>query len=965
MQHYGIKSILITLQSLIQQSYLLLMKSIAVFLPLLLFFQLSYAQKYEVRGTIKDTINGPLIAATVMLLDADSIMIEYTQTDNNGEFEFKSITQKNCIIKTSYLGYFPLTINVSPEGKNKIDLGTLMMYEIAKELMEIVIKEAKAPLKLRGDTVEYDASQFKVPQGSTLEDLLKRLPGIEISQDGALQSDGKDVSKLTVDGKTFFSEDPKFAIKNLPAEGVSKVQVFDKKNEEAILTGKSTASQEKTMNIELKEEFKNGGFGKLTAGGGSDSRGELKGNYNKFDKKNQFSFVGVANNTGRNGLSWDDYQDFMGSNSWDDNGEYDYGFGGGFIRYFYGGGSSGLENKVSDAFFSGNSGGFPTNIIGGINYNYDHKKNKFAGRYFFQNTGNERTTFSDSRSFLSGFFLDNNRTDIQDKSSINHRAETKYQYDIDSFLTAIITADVAIVNTETGQSGNTSIKRDGELITSRSNYDNTSDLSGRLLNTSLLLRKKFRKAGRAFGINGSYLKTDIAEDQKRFSDNVFFSSIGVQDSTLNLRQFNDDHLDKYVIKANAIFSEPLSKKLFWKIFYNLSSRNENGFRTVNDQNQTDLRLVQNNALSRIYENSIINQRTGTSMTFSHKGLNFTGGVAYQTFDLDGNYQSPDAALFKGRVDNNFYQWLPYAEFSGSLTRNTWLNLDYGITASEPTIENLLPVVDFSNPLFITEGNPDLVPTLNHRVGMWFNHSWPANAIRITINNFYTYFEDQIIQQQTVDQNLVTRSKPINYTGGKQFNNYVSVNFPIIRNKIKMGTSLGRSGSQSFAFVNSILNNTYTVRWSPGANIDINPTQKTAIYLRANLSFSSTEYDINTTQNQNIINQNYSFDINTNFAKGWFWNSTLRHSIFKNERFGIEQNIPIINLSVYRQFLKGNKGELRLSLYDALNKNIQISQSTSVSRVFDSRTPSLARYLMLSFSYNIKGMKSTVTKNEFW
>ncbi|MFZ1524591.1 MAG: outer membrane beta-barrel protein, partial [Saprospiraceae bacterium] len=264
-----------------------------------------------------------------------------------------------------------------------------------------------------------------------------------------------------------------------------------------------------------------------------------------------------------------------------------------------------------------------------------------------------------------------------------------------------------------------------------------------------------------------------------------------------------------------------------------------------------------------------------------------------------------------------------------------------------------------------EGNPNLVPTLNHRAGVWFNHSWPANAIRISFNVSYTYFEDQIIQQQSVDQNLITRSKPVNYTGGDQIWSNINLNFPIIRNKIKMGTRLGRSGGQSFAFVNNILNNTNTIRWAPGANIDITPTQKTAIYLRADLSFSATEYDINTTQNQNIVNQNYSLDINTNFAKGWFWNSTLRHSIFKNERFGIEQNIPIINLSVYRQFLKGNKGELRFSLYDALNKNIQISQSTSVSRVFDSRTPSLARYLMLSFSYNIKGMKSTVTRNDYW
>ena len=236
------------------------MRIISFLIVSFLCINVAFAQKFDVIGTIKDTLGQPLIAATVMLMDKDSLLLEYTQTDLKGAFEFKSIREKHCIIKTSYLGYFPLTKVVQYTGQN-INLGTLYMEEIAKELMEIVIKEAKAPLKLRGDTVEYDASQFKVPKGSTLEELLRRLPGLELSQEGDIQADGKGVTKLTVDGKTFFSDDPKFAIKNLPAEGVSKVQVFDKKDEEALLTGKSTASEEKTMNIELKEEFKKGGFG--------------------------------------------------------------------------------------------------------------------------------------------------------------------------------------------------------------------------------------------------------------------------------------------------------------------------------------------------------------------------------------------------------------------------------------------------------------------------------------------------------------------------------------------------------------------------------------------------------------------------------------------------------------------------------------------------------------------------------
>ena len=798
-----------------------------------------------------------------------------------------------------------------------------------------------------------------------MEELLKRLPGLEVSQEGNIQSDGKDVTKLTVDGKTFFSEDPKFAIKNLPAEGVSKVQVFDKKDEESLQTGVQTNTNEKTMNVELKDEFKKGGFGKVTIGGGTETTGELKGNYNKFDKINQLSVVAVANNTGRNGLSWDDYQDFMGSNSWNDDDDYIYGFGNGNFRYFGGSSESSLESKVSNSFFTGNYGGFPTNLIGGVNYNLDQNKNKFSGRYFFQNTGNSKETTSNTRTFLTGFNQDNFRFNQEDKSNLNHRAETRYQYDVDSLFSIIVSADVALANTQNDNGGNSLIYKDGGELTSSSDFNNSSDLSGRLLNSSLLLRKRFKKAGRSFGVNATFLKTDINEFQKRFSDNYFNYVNNVPDSVLQIRQYNADTLDKYVIQANALVSEPLSKRFFLKVFYNLSIRDENGTRITQDEDVDSGLLSRNDLLSRLYQNQIVSQRSGSSLRYSHKNQNITVGGAWQKFDLNGKYNSPDPQLFAGLVNNSFDIWLPYVEYSGNINRNSWISADYVINATEPSIEQLLPVVDYSNPLFIQEGNPGLVPSLNHEAGTWLNYSWPAQGIRINAGARYTWYENQVITDQHVDENLVTRSRPVNYDGGTQWWSNLGVSFPVIRNKLKMRTGANYTYSRSFAFVNDILNTTLTSRWSPNMNVDFTPTDKTAVYLNVNLSLANTEYDINTSQNQNLINQNYNLDISQNFGKGWFANASLRYTLIKNERFGIDQDIPILNFSVYKQLLKGNKGEIRLSLYDALNRNVLISQNTSVSRVFRSDTPSLARYLMLSFSYNIRGMKSSVSRNNYW
>jgi hypothetical protein len=222
------------------------MRHLYLSLLIILFLSISLsAQRSNIKGMVQDTSGNPLIAATVMLLDKDSTLVDFQPTDAKGAFEFKNISEKEPLVKVTYLGYIPALVKISDQNKI-IDLGIIQMKEISQVLMEVVIKEAKAPIVLRGDTIEYDASKFIVPEGSTLEQLLRRLPGIDITQDG-IQSDGKNVSELTVDGKTFFSKDPKFAMKNLPAEGVSKVQVFDKKDEEALLTGKtSEGNQEKT-----------------------------------------------------------------------------------------------------------------------------------------------------------------------------------------------------------------------------------------------------------------------------------------------------------------------------------------------------------------------------------------------------------------------------------------------------------------------------------------------------------------------------------------------------------------------------------------------------------------------------------------------------------------------------------------------------------------------------------------------
>src|ERR1035437_2255138 len=279
------------------------MRKHLLILSLLLLSSLSLLAQAPARATIKGLISDSagisIPSAAVMLLNSkDSTLINFTSSDEKGEFEFKNIKNSGYLLKISMMSYYPYQqiLPVSASGIN--ELGKIKLKMVAKLLLEVVIKAARAPLTFRGDTIEYDAASFQVPPGSTVEDLLRRLPGLEVDFNGNIKSQGKDVRRLYVDGKTFFSNDPKFATQNLGAETISKVQVFDEKSEQSKLTGiDDGVKNTKAMNLKLKDEYKKGAFGKLTVAAGDQNRWVLKGNYNKFDKKQQFSVIGYANNS--------------------------------------------------------------------------------------------------------------------------------------------------------------------------------------------------------------------------------------------------------------------------------------------------------------------------------------------------------------------------------------------------------------------------------------------------------------------------------------------------------------------------------------------------------------------------------------------------------------------------------------------------------------------------------------------
>ncbi|GAB4014334.1 TonB-dependent receptor [Spirosoma migulaei] len=950
------------------------MRNLSLLAVLCLLTATLYAQspsaitRFTLQGQAVDTASAPLASSTVMLLSAkDSSLVNFTRTGDNGAFSFKNIKIGNYVLKISFVGFIPYNQVIKPSTDAVMDLGKLKLKPITRELMEVVVRTAKAPLTIKGDTIEYNASSFKVPPGSTVEDLLRKLPGVQIDQDGNIRAQGQEVKKVTVDGKSFFGNDPKLATKNLQADAITKVQVYNDKTEQAKLTGVEDGKKEKTVNLQLKEEFKKGGFGKVTAGAGPASndlpaRAEIRGNYNKFDSKRQISIIGLGNNTNQQGLSFNDYQDFRGSNSFNWNDNADFGFSSGGRGLFFGDDDETLGIPIS----GGQGRGFSNNAAGGINYNYDTKKTKFSTNYYYNQSRLELDAVRNSKRFLETGSFRTEETSNQINFNGNHRVSLRYEKQLDSLNTLIF------INNSRLNNGNSSLNQiqnlfqttgtppvDALSTRNTTNNFNTSRQFGSA--NSLLYRLKFKKKGRSFAASASYqINTNDASLNLR-ARNEFFQATSVNNMLRLVYQDQATNSLRNEYKASLLYVEPFAKKFFWESFYNFSLRYDEVDRDV--LNVGDAASTRNDSLSRYYKNNYLYNRLGSSLRYSFKGLNLSVGLAGQQFTLNGKFAPDQTASTFNTINRTFTAFVPNVSLNYDMKNNKYVFGGYDVNVRVPSSRDLQPLVNNSNSLFITEGNPDLLPQLEHNVNAGFSYFNPGSFMNVFGNIYGTYYVNQIVYGQTTDpQTLITRSKPENLTGGKNLGSYISFGFPLKKTKATMNLNTQLNFGDNLTRINGILNHTNNQNYTFGTRLDLTPTDWLTFYGYANVGRTNASYSLNAGQNQTIINNNFNGDLTLKLPGSVYFNTSLNYRIYKNEKFGFDQRIPIWNASIYHILGKAKKAEIRLSSFDMLNRNISVSQSAGQNYVQEERIQSLARYFMLSFTYNMRGVNAKMRRD---
>jgi len=898
----------------------------------------SVGQKFSIKGLVTDSLSGPLPSSTVMLLNPkDSSLVNFGVSDVKGSFEIKNVNKGEYLLKITFVGYSNYMKRITtPAEAGVIDMGRIKMLSRSEELDAVVVMGEKNPVTVKKDTIEFNAGSFKTKTNASVEDLLKVMPGMEVETDGTVRAQGEQVQRVTVDGREFFGRDPKLATRNLPADAVEKVQVFDRKSDNAQFTGIDDGQREKTINLELKEEKRKGAFGNLMAGVGTEDRFQASGSVNKFGKGQQVSFLGMGNNINEQGFSIGDFMNFSGG------AQSMMGGGGGTrtITINSGGGGSGgpaINN-------GGRQTGIMTNYAGGINFNKDLSKDtKLTSSYFYNHLDRDITTNLERTNFLPDESLSNvlNQLSKQISNNDNHRGTLMIDHNIDSANTLKFTANGSYSESEqnTLSSSETRSLTDNTLLNEnqRLTYNGQNALS---LNSSLLWRHRFTKKGRSMSTNLSLgLSSTDSEGNLNTTNTIYNQTPGEQ----LIQQTNTQTTDNQSLGATVSYTEPLGGRKYLEANYNFQTNNNDVNREVYDVNNGAPEF--NTQLSNKYTSNYIYNRPGLNFKMNREKYSVTVGASYQMTSLKGDLISRDV-----KIDRTFENLLPTVRFNYDFSSFRHLRMDYETSMQEPTIQQLQPVVDNSDPLNIYVGNPDLVPAYVHRISANYTSFNPAKFINFFAFVNSSYMKNAIVNSQTTDPVTYARiTQPVNVSSSKNLSANLNGGFPVKKLNSRFNIGPTASLSESITVLNGQDN---TVRNKTlGGSVRYNFTYKEIVIidLSANLSHQETRYDFST-PDQQYFNQTYRSELNLNFLKNYAFNTTYEYLIYSSTTTDFRETIPFLNLSVSRFMLKNNAGELKIGVNNLLDQSNSVSQSSGENYIQQQTTNNLGRYYMLSFTY---------------
>ena len=908
-----------------------------LWLFLILFSLPAFAQRggVDVTGTVvEEGNNEPIEQATIRLLNVkDSTMVGGVASSRNGNFTLKGIKTGNYLLHVSFVGFDPLYQPLRITGKtNPVNVGKLALSDGSIMLGEAVVIGKAPEVVVRNDTVEYNADSYKTTEGSVLEDLLKKMPGVEVDSEGKITVNGKEIKKVLIDGKEFFSDDPKVASKNLPTKMIEKVQVLDRLSDMARMTGFDDGDEETVINLTVKPGMKQGWFGNAFAGYGSKDRYEGNAMINRFINNDQITFMGGLNNT--NNMGFSDIASNMFS-----------GMGG--RRGGRGGGGAG--NGITS---SGNAGlnfskEFNQKMTLGGNVRFSHSDNEAESRI-------NRTNFLPNDSSTIKNELNNNNT-----KSDNIGADFRMEWKPDTATQIIFQPSFSYSNSHNRELGsfNTLTNRGDSVNLGKSDY--LSDGEGYNVNARLEFSRKLNNEGRVFSGSLSGGVSDSYNKGLNFSNTEYF--LGDTPNELIDQQFRYDNKG-FNYRAYLSWVEPIGHNNFIQATYSISQNKQESLKNsyVKGEDSEDYNVL-DTAYSKSYRNNFINQEASLAFKAVREKYDYTAGVNFApSHSVSENFVG-DSVL--SRLTRNVFNVSPMIRFNYRFDKRTNLRINYRGRTSQPSMTQLQPVDDISDPLNTITGNPDLKPTYSNNLFARFQKFVPEKQTAFMVMLNANYIVNDIVTKSIyVGESGKKMTTYENINGNYNGNIRVLFNTPLKNKKFSVNSMTMASYANSNGFINEEKNTNKSFIAMERAGFDFR-SDYLDLGINGNIRYTGAQNSLQGQNDQNTFNYGVGGTTAIYLPLDFKIESDITWSANSGYATGYKQKEVLWNASASKSFLKGNQATLRFKIYDILQQRSNISQTINTEYTQYSEYNTLSSYFMVHFIYRFSIFKGGASASD--
>ncbi|MBO6575033.1 MAG: TonB-dependent receptor [Rhodothermales bacterium] len=904
------------------------MRRILLLFVLVAFPLVSHAQsRFDVRGVVVDSAGVGLQGATVVALTKpDSVISKFAVSARDGRFALRRLDPGSYVLQITFVGFQSVEQDLEIADAD-MELEPIALTESVGELAELVVSTDRIPMLVKTDTLEYVAAAFGVRPNATVEDLLKRLPGIEVEDDGTIKAQGEDVENVLVDGKEFFGNDPRIATRNLPAEAVDKVQVYDKQSDMAEFTGVDDGNEEKTINLELTEDAKRGAFGNITAGFGDTERYDGQANINRFTPTVQLALLANVNNINRQGFGFNEYMQFMG----------------GMGAMMDGGGmmmSSGvpLGNDLSD--------GFSETLSVGVNASRDFgSRTSIRSSYFLSSLENLQ-----DRSILQQQLLGAATSSrIQEASSqtsdnLAHRGNLYVKHTLAEGHDLRLRGNFTASNSGLVSGGFR------ETFTSTGLTQNTAQTSyrsdGNVLggDARLTWRKRLGSKGTALvGEATANLNDNDAEAGLANTTGLFEAGDVVSYEEILQEQENLGNTLRQSQKLSL--SQPLKGKRVLEASVERRQVNEDQSKSIWDT-VTGVREL-NDALSSGFDRTYTYYQGGLRFNQNRDTWRFGLGLQVQESQLDGTVLDRDETISSG-----YTHFLPSANVHYTFRQGMNMDLRYNTSTREPSMNELQPFVDNSDPLNIYVGNPALRPEYRHSAGLHFMYFDQFSFINLFAFLNLTYTDNKIVRSRTVDEQFRQTVTSVNSTGDDwAFRGQVNYGMPIRPIRAKINLSNRAMWSRGLEFINGEENDSRILRNTIEARLENRSKDLFDLGGGSRFTINEVNYSLNERLNQSYVNRTFFGEVTWYPSDTWEVGTKLNYRLYDQDVFGAGENVALWEASVSKTLLR-QRAEVQLVGLDLLNQNQGVNFSNGSTYIQEERIETLGRYLMLRFVYHL-------------